>query len=254
MLFRLEDAQGYNPFQVERYWTFVRRVVPRRLDYNAAILVDPPPIALDLLQVRWIVTSRGEDTVDGAEVAQDPPWILIRLPNPSTRAEMVGAWTVVEDASGALAKTLDPGFDPSAAVVLERDPGLGTSPAAAPSGTATYGWQGEQAAQVAVDAPAAGLVVVRNVYDRHWHAEVDGRSAPVLAADYLVQAVPVPSGHHRVVLRYDDPTIGYGLLGSGIAVMGLLLGALLAWRRSRAGVAIQKSSLDLPADTRQSRG
>jgi hypothetical protein len=48
--------------------------------------------------------------------------------------------------------------------------------------------------------------------------------------DSLVQGVAVPPGRHTIELRYDDPTIGLGLLASGIslAVLGVLF---LSFRR-----------------------
>jgi uncharacterized membrane protein YfhO len=64
-------------------------------------------------------------------------------------------------------------------------------------------------------------VLVRNPYDENWKASVDGRLVPVLAADYLVQGIPVARGNHTILLSYEDPTIGYGLAGTAASV-GLL--------------------------------
>jgi hypothetical protein len=52
----------------------------------------------------------------------------------------------------------------------------------------------------------------------------------VLPADYLDQGIPVPPGHHTIVLSYTDPTIGQGLVGSGLVIV-VLLGAALALHR-----------------------
>ena len=67
----------------------------------------------------------------------------------------------------------------------------------------------------------------------NWRATIDGRPAAVLRADYFLQAVAVPAGRHVVRLWYDDPWIGYGVLGSGLSLI-LLLGTaagLLMWKR-----------------------
>ena len=42
------------------------------------------------------------------------------------------------------------------------------------------------------------------------------------------------AGRHIVELRYDDPSIGYGLLGSGLGV-GLLFLAAVLLRRLKQG-------------------
>jgi uncharacterized membrane protein YfhO len=87
---------------------------------------------------------------------------------------------------------------------------------------------------VTVEPPSDAVVLVRNPYARNWHAKVDGRPVRILPADHLLQGIPVPAGRHRITLTYDDPWIGYGLLGSGIAVLALLVGALLSWRAGAA--------------------
>ncbi len=82
-------------------------------------------------------------------------------------------------------------------------------------------------------------MLVRNTFDAHWHATVDGHPAPLLRADYFLQGIPVGSGQHTIVLTYRDPAVGVGLAGSGI-VLVLLLGAavFLSVRRRRPVVVI----------------
>jgi hypothetical protein len=80
------------------------------------------------------------------------------------------------------------------------------------------------------------VVLIRNVYDPNWHATVDGRPAPLYPADGLIQGVPVSGGHHVIELDYDDPSTGYGLLGSALSLGALLgvAGALSFHRRRTA--------------------
>jgi uncharacterized membrane protein YfhO len=63
---------------------------------------------------------------------------------------------------------------------------------------------------------------------------VDGRPARILPADHFLMGVPVQTGTHTIRLTYHDPWIGYGLLGSLLAVLALLVVALLAWRAGAA--------------------
>jgi uncharacterized membrane protein YfhO len=65
------------------------------------------------------------------------------------------------------------------------------------------------------------------VFDRNWSATVDGRPAPVLLTDYLMQGVPVPAGTHTVDLTYRDRALGVGLLASGGAWLVFL--GILVW-------------------------
>jgi hypothetical protein len=54
-VFKIEQAQGYNPVALKRYWFFVRAVTPVVLDHNLSIFYHPPPVLLDLLDVRYVV-------------------------------------------------------------------------------------------------------------------------------------------------------------------------------------------------------
>jgi len=68
-------------------------------------------------------------------------------------------------------------------------------------------------------------------------ASVDGRPAEIIKADYLLRAVAVPAGHHRIEFHYRSKAVRDGLAVSLasllIAVLGVAGPPLL--RRWRAG-------------------
>jgi hypothetical protein len=249
MLFGLEDVEGYNPVQLLRYWTFVRTVTRQPIEYNAAVFLDPSPATLDLLDVAWIVAPR-----DGVPLEARPPpgaphqssvepradegaWRLYRYVPSAPRASVVGSWTVVGSEEAALSLVASAGFDPERQAVIEESPGLvAVTPPPGPR-PGRYEQLGPQAARVTVDASAPSIVVIRNAYERGWHATVDGRAARILVADYLLQGVEVPPGHHTIELTYDDPWIGYGLLGSSISVAVVLALASADFLRRRVSAA-----------------
>ena len=101
------------------------------------------------------------------------------------------------------------------------------------NGSARYTALGNQAARIDVRTTARAVVLIRNVYDPGWHATVDGAAAPVFPADYVDQGVFVGPGHHTIVLSYDDPAIGYGLLGSALSILALAAAVRLLARRER---------------------
>ena len=97
------------------------------------------------------------------------------------------------------------------------------------------------------------IVLIRTSYDPGWHATIDGRPATVLAGDDVDQAVAVPAGHHVISLGYDDPWVGWGVLGSVlviVAVGGLALGlAVRSRRRSTTAVPPMASSASSESHT-----
>jgi hypothetical protein len=244
MVFGLEEAQGYNSNQLVRYWMFVRGAESKSIRYSAGFFVHPPAVALDLLQVNWAIGRAGRDPpVDGAKpMATEGQWVLYGLPVVYPRASVVGSWQVVTSPDAALAEVTDPAFEPAAQVLLEGSPGITPNTAPGRPGTAAYRAMGDQAARVDVEAPGPSIVLVRNVYDPGWHATVDGRPARVLPADYLDQGIPVPAGRHTIVLSYDEPLVGEGLIGSGVALT-VLFGLAVAFRRRRPGPFLLKTSV-----------
>jgi hypothetical protein len=245
LMFGTEDTGTFNPVQPFRYWVFVRASQRLTIKYNRAYFVDPPRIALDLLQVGWFVAPRARPVPEGVTMAAiegSEPWVLYRRDEAPPRAQVVPAWRVLPDQAGAvypdpaLGAILAPGFDANGEVILDREPGLGApagvSPGAA-AGSAAYTWRGDKASQVIVDAPAPSVILVRNGYDPGWHAEVDGVPAEVMRADYFLQGVAVPAGHHVIELRYDDPAVGYGLAGSLASLLAIAAIALVLRRRAR---------------------
>lgn len=237
LLFGLEQAGGYGPEQLVRYWEYVRAAQRTVIRYNRALFPDPTPSLLDLLQIGYVITpDPGGGGLGGSVVASEGPWKLYRLPAQPPRASVVTSWSVVGSPEAARRAVAAATFDPQARAVLESGSGLGPSGPSGPATPASYVQQGDQAARIEVDAPSPALVLVRNPFDAGWHATVDGRPARLLRADYLMEAVSVPAGHHVVELRYDDPRIGQGLAASALAILVLVCaaGALGVRDRRRA--------------------
>ena len=233
MLFRLEGVDGYNPFQLQRFWLYSRRVNTRPQKYNLTSFPHAPAHVLDTLGVTHVIASaEAHPAPDWSKVSTDGRWVLYARNAPAPRAQLFGSWTVARSAADALDDVTAPGYDPLSTLVLEQDPGV-PSDAAADPGTATYRWDGTQAATIEVHATSPSVLLVRNAYDTGWEATVDGRVTPVLAADSVSIGVAVPAGSHTVRLVYREPWILWGLLGSLVAVVTLVLGALFFGRRER---------------------
>jgi hypothetical protein len=237
-LFGTESVDAYNAVQSRRYWSFVRALQRPSIKYNRAYFERRSRIAFDLLQVNWTVRGRavrlGPSHRRPREPINENDGTLSRQRRLEARAEFSRSWSVVTNDDEALRVVTDRRFDPSRGMVLERDPGVARSAGPRAAGEAVFRWTGNQSARIDVRAPADGVVLIRNAYDDHWHATVDGRPAAVLAANYVIQAVPVRRGMHTVELTYDDPWIGYGVLGSVFSISALL--ATAAWwsrRRQR---------------------
>ena len=246
MLFGIEDAQGYNSIEPLRYWTYLRAASAAPYPYNNAAVRDPSPSALDLLQVGWEIVAAGGTASRGfVPVAKEGSWTLYRGPvGEPPRASVVSRWTVT-DPAGALRTVTAPDFGPESLAVLERSPHLAGSALA--GGSASFHWISPTSARVTVTAPTDAVVLVRNTYDSHWKATVDGASTPVLRTDYFLQGVPVKAGTHTIVLTYDDPSFKIGMAGSAAVILAMLGAAVFLRRRRRPGAFPEGASAGEPS-------
>jgi len=135
---------------------------------------------------------------------------------------------------------------------IESTPG--TTPARDEVGLLVYT---PTAIEIKVRAAHGGYVVVDDQYDPDWKAQVNGRDAELLRADYILRAVQVPAGDSTVTMSYIAHYQFFGHTPSARAINNLSDGAMLtAWlvaavalrrRRSR-----DRESVASPASRRGS--
>ena len=236
IVFRLRDVLGYSPIQLPRYWSFIRATNRLPVFYNASVLRLPRIEDAHLLGIRYLIAPEGvPPPIPGTPAATEPGYVLYELEGWQPRVSVVPTWQAVTSGVPALETVLGGGFDPAAGAIVEGDPGLGlpTPTLDAAPGTATYREVRPEDIRVTVEATAPSIVVVRNAWDRGWSATVDGRPAPVLRADYLLQGIPVTEGRHEIRLTYREPSIGRGLLLSALVWLGWLVALGVLWWRER---------------------
>jgi hypothetical protein len=126
-----------------------------------------------------------------------------------------------------------PGFDPSERTIVERSV---TVPPDADPVVGTTGQRSPTELEIHLDPPAAGLLTIRNAFERGWRATADGRPAETMSVDGFLEGVVLPTGTREVVLTYHDDAVMLGLaLGAGIwsVLLGAPLLALAVEGRSR---------------------
>ena len=238
MFLNLDEIQGYNPLQLQRYVDFVTAMNAERQDYHTAFLLPSgtgSPL-LDLLDVRYVLVDASlpqdrEDVValrqGRREVFRNNRVLIYEAENLPGRA-----WIVHEVQSvgpdEALPLLTSGAIDPRVTALLE-----GPAPAVVPAASG-----GSEVAQVtrvdpdgltlSTSSTADGVLVISEVYANGWRAWVDGVETPVLPAFHTLQGIALPAGDHVVTLRYEPLSLRLGLWISGVAFLAFLAAAL--WR------------------------
>jgi hypothetical protein len=128
-----------------------------------------------------------------------------------------------EEARSALAA---PDFDPEAVAVVEGGELPATS--AGPGRVEPLARRGGVETVVVVSA-APALLLRSETFDPHWRAQIDGRPARVVPADFAFQGVVVPAGRHVVSFRYRDRATVVAMIVS----LATLVGCAGVLRRQR---------------------
>jgi hypothetical protein len=222
--FGLDDIQGYNPVQIQRYVEYIDALNGHRQEYHERDLfpagLESP--LLDLLNLRYlIVDSRAPGLYQYIFlpiVYADDHVRILKNPEALPRAWLVHEAQHVAPGD-ALTLLADGAVDPLRTALLESPP-PSLTPAPDPSvESARYVAYEPDRLEIDVDAGAPALLILSETWDPGWSATVDGQPAPVLLADHVLRAIPVPAGQHSVELRYDPPYLRAGLLIAGLSLL-----------------------------------
>ena len=229
--FRIYDNYGV-PFAVEDLWG----ASPLRPDRYDQFLAPPMPIerTWDLLNVKYVITWRQTLFVPSTIIyevpAEDGMTYVHRLAEVGPRAWLVSEANIANDA--AILETMaDPNFDRRRTALVEPEaaPYI-TNLQSGPARDLRYDLQRTSYTpttltyRVMTAAPA--LLILSEPYYPGWRAVIDGQTAPILRANYILRAIPLSPGEHVVELSFRPLSFTLGAVisaGALIVVIGLLL-------------------------------
>jgi hypothetical protein len=249
MRLHLNDVQGYNPVQLRNYVEFITAVNGEVQDYHDAQILPGglgSPL-LNLLNVRYIVIPN--DAV-GSRPRTDILFLISSYPEVFRNSEvrvlenpnaMPRAWLVHDVVELPQEEILDfigdAGFDPAttAAVAAGSVDYVLSEPDPTSAESVSIVTYDDDTLVLEVTAGSDGLLVLSEIYEKGWHAKVDGEMVPVEEVNGVLRAVPVSAGVHTVTLTYDPWSLRYGFYVSlGSAAMSLVVVAWFVARRREA--------------------
>ena len=166
----------------------------------------------DLLGLRFIATGVPAEKIDKLLqpgdlnlIARTSDAYVYENPRALPRVLLVSAWRIADFPAMIRTGMWPDDFDPRRIVLLEAPPSvrLPASGGEASAGSVRIDRYRNTEIDIAVDAPAGGIVVLNDVWHPWWRAEVDGDPAPILKANVLFRAVAVRPGRHQVRFRFE---------------------------------------------------
>jgi len=114
----------------------------------------------------------------------------------------------VTSMSSVIQRMLDPSFDPRKLVLVDeafagqvKEAGIPADGVVA-EGTSRLLEYTENMIRIECDTSAPGWVLINDIFDPNWKASIGGKPVPLVRANCVFRAVPVPAGRHTVEVEY----------------------------------------------------
>ncbi|MDE5660138.1 MAG: YfhO family protein [Muribaculaceae bacterium] len=239
-----KSVGGYHAAKLTRYQDMIDRhlgylarpevasLLALRGDSTAMAAYAPDEIAwlnshlnvLDMLNTRYIIADHSQAPVVN--------------PRALGNAWFVDSLTYVDNADAEMA-ALD-SIDPAVTAVADRRFAamLGEPKPASPSDSIRLvAYAPDRLEYDAVTAGGALAVFSEIYYPDGWNVTIDGEPARLGRVDYLLRALDVPAGSHRIVMEFKPRSIGVtcgvAYASVGLVYLLLLAGALIALKKRK---------------------
>jgi hypothetical protein len=203
-VYGLEDITGNTPLQLAEVHTFLNQLPAWRL--------------WQLLNVRYVIAERDIGDPGLQPVFAEAPLTVYEMADPFKRAWFVSTVEIEPDVAQAVRRLADDAFDlRQAAIVAQPLSGTLDDPS-----NSTIKVESISPGRLSLSVEAAGshLLVLSQIYDPGWQAELNGQAVDLRRVNAVLQGVAIPPGQYQLELIYRPAAFTLGVMVSAI---GLLL-------------------------------
>lgn len=171
------------------------------------------PGVVDMLNTRYII---GGGQVEHNPSAMGPAWLadsLVWVKNADEEMAAITATQTIEIPidSVNVQKSEMPTFDPAETTLVDerfRESLGAEQPSLMPGDTIVMTSYTPNAVSYDVTTAKGGVAVFSEVYfPWGWKATIDGNDAPIARVNYILRAMRVPAGKHKIEMRFDPESI-----------------------------------------------
>jgi uncharacterized membrane protein YfhO len=236
LLAGIQSVSGYDSLHTRRYedyWAVVdpgvRAARGRGIYGNVAVRPQVYSTTLaSLLNVRYVAVQNVLTTPAGFKQVYSGEISIYENQNALPRTFLVGRATVLSPGQ-VLQRLGSAGFDPRREVLLEKAaPGFTPESTDAGNGEARLVDYRRNSVTIEADVTRPAWLVLADRAYPGWSATMDGKPQEIYTADYILRAVPLPEGHHRVTFSYLPsfflPSLALSLVTLIVVMLGLVRG------------------------------
>jgi hypothetical protein len=247
--FGIEDISGYASVYSRRYGEYIylsqygqQAEIPEHLSRRMALNRAGSPL-LDVINTKYLLTPGSQPPeLPGFLLVYDGEIKIFENRRAFDRAFFVTGHRTARTAQEALsllrtfsrqdfAETVI--LEPTASHSLPPD-APDAPPAAADAKIEIVSWE-KDCIELEVTTSVGGFVVIGDNYHPGWKATVDGQESEIYRANYIMRAVPVKRGRHRIemVFRPKMALAGFYMTAAGWPLLLVCWGATILFARKK---------------------
>ena len=232
-----ETLGGYDTIMLKRFSEFInlaRNMSPDEpelyVDVNGCNRLT------DMLNAKYILTGADSPPLDltaARLVFSNNAARIYETSRALPRAFVVYAARIATNRHGVFQELTRPDFDPlNYAILEEQVPGLSSGPATRNALIPSFVRRTSQEVTIDAELDRTGLLLLGDTWFPGWKARVDGQDTNIYPANYVMRAVLVPAGKHRVEFRYEPSSFR---VGAAITLLALVASCVVLVRHCRCG-------------------
>jgi hypothetical protein len=220
---------GADPF---RHWELTNTkyfLAPAPLAPALASRGFRPALGFDLKPKPGVTAVQDYAELTAEPDNSNPQFVVLDYTNALPRAQLYSSWKVNTDDQAVLQTLVSTNFNPHASVILDEPVSI-SAIAATNQSAGSVEITNYAPRHVTLDAHATSpcILLLNDKYDANWHVTVDGKPAELLRANFIMRAVALSPGDHRVEFRYAPPLGSLYVSLTAIAIGFVLIGVLVA--------------------------
>ena len=220
--YQIAQVEGYDLPIFSSFFELYRAQGGDKASHRQVWSIDFPLV--DWLNIRYVISSESIQK-DGYRLVLDQgSYKVYRNENAYPRVTMVYDYQVIEDKNKLLETMI------SAPDMLMKKVFFTQSPPNIPEvnnrstdevpAKVEFSYYGMDRSVINVNSDRAGFLVMSDLYTKDWKANIDGRAASVLNANYAYRAIVLPQGQHQVEFYYDPVSFK---IGKTLSLFGLII-------------------------------